>query len=300
MHILVTGAAGDFGRDLAPWLARSHDVVCSDARPLETALPFRQADLTDAGQVAGLCEGCEAVIHLAALLPKDQYSTTAYLSANVQAVCLLAEEALRAGVKRFIYVSTVWATGHGAEEGRFRIDEQAPARPVCMYGVSKYLGETMVEYYAHNHGLSSLVLRACGYLRHPAVDDRGEIDWEQADLGSLAARLTSPAAKLYHPGDLGPLFEQALGLPDPVFRRVLIGLTPPFGEEEAELCRRDPVAAWERRYPGAAEFLDAVGHQPPAYTHAYDNSLSRELLGFRMSYDLGDLISAWRQREGSR
>lgn len=300
MRVLITGAAGDFGRDLAPWLARRHEVVCTDARALNTPFEFHQANLSEPQAVTGLCDGVDAVIHLAALLPKEQYRTQAYISANVEAGALLAEEAIRAGVKRFIYVGTVWATGHGAEEAGFRIDEQAPPRSVCMYGVTKYLGEVMAAYYARNHGLSTIVLRACGYLRHEAFDASGEVDLEQADLGSIVPRLTNPAAKLYHPGDLGPIFEAALGRADVDFDRFLIGLTVPFEEEDAALCRTDPTAAWEKHYPGAAEFFAAVGHEPPPYTHAYDNRRSRELLGFRMCYDLGDLISAWRQQEGPR
>jgi hypothetical protein len=300
MRVLITGAAGDFGRDLAPWLARNHEIVCTDARPLDCEYEFHQADLCELSAVTGLCDGIDAVVHLAALLPKDQYRTQAYVGANVEAVALLAEEAIRAGVKRFVYVSTVWATGHGAEEGRFRIDELAPAHPICMYGITKRIGETMAGYYSFNHKLSTIILRATGYLRHEAFGLEGEIDWEQADLPSIAARLTNPGAKLYNPGDLGPLFDAALALPEVVFERLLIGLTSPFADDEADLCLHEPAAAWDKHYPGAAEFFAATGFEPPPYTHVYDNSRSRALLGFGTQYDLGDVISAWRLQEGSR
>lgn len=300
MRVLITGAAGDFGRDLTPWLAQNHEVICTDLRPLETPCEFRLADLCDPHAVHGLCDGCDAVIHLAALLPKSQHSTQAYMSANVEAVALLAEEAIRAEVQRFIFISSVWATGHGTEEGTFRISEQTPPTPVCMYGVTKYLGETMVEYYARNHGLSSIILRACGYERHPAFDGSGSIDWERADLPSVAGKMITPAAKLYNPGDLAPLFEAALALPEVSCERILIGLTSRFADADAALCRSDPIAAWEKYYPGAAEFFAATGLQPPPFTHVYDNARARKVLGFEMSYDLGDVISAWHLQEGHR
>lgn len=300
MRVLITGAAGDFGRDLAPWLAQKHEVVCTDARPLKCPYEFHVADLCEVSDVTGLCDGIDAVIHLAALLPKDQYRTQAYIGANVGAVALLAEEAIRANVSRLIYVSTVWATGHGAEEESFRLNELSPAHPVCMYGITKRIGETMAGYYAANHGLSTIVLRATGYLRHEAFGLDGEIDWEQADLPSIAARMTHASAKIYNPGDLGPIFEAALGRADTVFERLLIGQTLSFSEDDADLCRSDPVAAWEQHYPGAAEFFAASGYHPPPFTHLYDNARSRELLGFRMQYDLGDVISAWRLQQGSR
>jgi nucleoside-diphosphate-sugar epimerase len=168
-----------------------------------------------------------------------------------------------------------------------------------MYGITKYQGELLAEYYARKHGLSTIVLRAAGYLRHEAFDAGGEIDWEQADLASIAARITTPGAKPYNPADLGRIFEGALALPDVNFERILIGLTSPFSDEDAELCRVNPVAAWEKYYAGAAGFFAAVGHQPPPYTHLYDNTRSRELLGFGTQYDLGDVISAWRLQEGA-
>lgn len=300
MRVLITGAAGDFGRDLAPLLAQKHEVVCTDSRPLKCSYEFHQADLCNVAEVQGLCDRIDAVIHLAALLPKDQYRTQAYIGANVEAAAFLAEEAIRASVKRFLYVSTVWATGHGIEEGSFCLNEASPAHPVCMYGVTKGIGETMAEYYAANHGLNTLVLRATGYLRHEAFGLDGDIDWEQADLPSVAARMTNAGAKIYNPGDLGAIFETALVAPNPGFDRVLIGQTLPFTQDDQDLCLNNPVAAWEKHYPGAAEFFAASGHQPPPFTHVYDNARSRELLGFRMQYDLGDVISAWRLQQGSR
>ena len=169
-----------------------------------------------------------------------------------------------------------------------------------MYGVTKGLGETMAEYYSANHGLSTIVLRATGYLRHEAFGPDGDVDWDQADLPSIAARMVNAGAKIYNPADLGPIFEAALALPDVPFERLLIGQTLPFTDEDESACRHDPVAAWEKHYPGAAEFFAGSGYQPPPLTHVYDNARSRERLGFAMQYDLGDVISAWRLQQGSR
>lgn len=299
MRILVTGAAGDFGRDLVPWLARRHDVRATDLRPVDLPGEFVTADLGDPEQVTGLAEGMDAVIHLAALLPKSEYTTAQYVAANVLAPQLLAEESLRAGVKRFVYISTVWAAGHG-EEAPPPIDVEVAPRPVCMYGLTKLQGEIAMEYYARQQGLSVIVARACGYVRHPDCDAEGDVDWETADLASLANWLTMPGGKLFSPGDLGPALETAVSLPDVTFARCLLGLTNPFTAADAALGRTDPVGAWEKYFPGARECFAGLGFQPPSLSFYYSNASARDLLGFRQQITLADVISEWRLREGPR
>lgn len=299
MRILVTGAAGDFGRDLVPWLAQRHEVRATDLRPATPPCEFVAADLSDPAQVDGLCEGVEAVIHLAALLPTAPHSTMDYLAGNTRAVHLLAEEALRAQVQRFVFVSTVWVAGHG-EEGPPPIDETVAPQPVCLYGLTKYYGELAIEYYARNRGLSAVVLRACGYQRFAGCDAEGEVDWETVDLAALAGRLTSPGGKLFSPGDLGPVMAAAVSRPEVDFARCLLGLDMPLTAADAALGRTDPVAAWEKYYPGAAECFAGIGFTPPPLTYYYSNARSHVLLGFRQQITLADLISAWRLREGPR
>lgn len=299
MRILVTGAAGDFGRDLVPWLAQRHDVRATDLRPATPPCEFVPADLSAPEQVSGLCEGMDAVIHLAALLPTAQHTTMTYLNGNTRAVHLLAEEALRAQVKRFVFISTVWVAGHG-EEGPPPLDETVAPRPVCMYGLTKYYGELAVEYYARNFGLSALILRACGYFRFPGCDAEGEVDWDEVDLASLAGRLTSPGGKLFSPGDLGSVMEAAVNLPEVGFERCLLGLDMPLTAADAALGRTDPVAAWDKYYPGATECFAGLGFTPPPLNYYYSNARLRARLGFRQQISLADVISAWRLREGPR
>jgi len=82
------------------------------------------------------------------------------------------------------------------------------------------------------------------------------------------------------------------------FERCVVGLTVPFTAEDADLCRADPVAAWEKYYPGAAQCFAAIGHQPPPLPYYYDNARSRELFGWEMRYSLADVIAEWQRREG--
>lgn len=76
-----------------------------------------------------------------------------------------------------------------------------------------------------------------------------------------------------------------------------MGLSLPFSSEDADLCRNDPLAAWEKHYPGAAACLQGLGHEPPPFTHCYDNRRSRGGLGFEMHYGLEDVIAEWQRRQ---
>ena len=115
--LLVTGAAGDFGRDLVPLLARTHDVRATDVLAVAPPCEFVQADLLDQKTLPSLVADREAVIHLAAKLPPKRPSTRECFDVNATASGMLMEAAAAAGVSHFIYASTIWATGHGVEEG---------------------------------------------------------------------------------------------------------------------------------------------------------------------------------------
>src|SRR5437879_1942453 len=112
--VLVTGASGFVGRHLVPLLARngwavrravrspssSRDEVVIESIGLTTDW---RAALTDA----------EAVVHLAARVhhPHEEYATALYRSVNVDGTLHLARCAAEAGVRQFIFVSTVLVHG---------------------------------------------------------------------------------------------------------------------------------------------------------------------------------------------
>ena len=87
--------------------------------------------------------GCNTLIHLAAYQP-DGKGGIAQLKVcrrvNVQATVNLARQAAQAGVKRFVFVSSVKVNGETSLEGRPFTEQDIPA-PVEPYGVSKWEAE---------------------------------------------------------------------------------------------------------------------------------------------------------------
>lgn len=165
-RVLVTGGAGLVGRHIVKALAAEGfsvgvlDLVEPEG-PSET---FHQADVTDPVALAEALSGWDAVVHLAALLPRSASSPEEIYRVNAYGTYCVAEACVRAGVARLIYCSSdaVLGFAHGEDlpEPRYLpLDEDHPARPVDPYGVSKLAGETACQGAAGRSELRALVLR---------------------------------------------------------------------------------------------------------------------------------------------
>jgi len=129
MKILVTGATGKVGSRLVPrLLAKGYDVrvLVRDATKA-TALAAAGAelaigDLFDNATLAPAVTGVDAIIHLAALF-RTFTDNEGIVKTNHTGTIALADAAIAAGIKRFIFVSTgnVYGTGyrHPAKETDF-------------------------------------------------------------------------------------------------------------------------------------------------------------------------------------
>jgi nucleoside-diphosphate-sugar epimerase len=294
--ILVTGSEGDVGRVLLPQLARRFEAVGFDLRPHGGPLKVIQGDLTNYEEVAAAMEGKEAVVHVAALLPgRPRQAPADFVDGNVQAPANLLQAAVELGVPRFVYCSTVWASGHGYTEPYQPIDEEVPCAPVCLYGQTKWLGELMTEYYAREHGLETVILRFCGFHPVAGYNDEGEIDWTSADVPALFLRYLGAGFKLMNPVDLGSAFGCALENPRAVGERFIIGCSTPYTTTDAAGLRSMPAAIVDKYYPGASTLFAELGIRIPPVDYYFSHEKARTQLGFRSQQDLGDLVRLYRE-----
>ena len=124
MRALVTGATGFVGGHLTQALLRRGDSVRVLARTAERAATLASAgaevrigDVGEAEGLAGIAEGIDTVFHL--VRSPTSASKAAFDRIDVRGTELMLLEARRAGVRRFVYVSTLAAypaggTGNGA------------------------------------------------------------------------------------------------------------------------------------------------------------------------------------------
>lgn len=154
LTVLVTGGTGFIGSHVTDALrAAGHRVRCtvrptSDTRWLEgSGAELVTADLGDPGRLAEAVMGVEAVIHLAGITRAARPDLFRHV--NAEGTVRLAEAALRAGARRFVYVSSLAARGPDGAEG-----------PVSAYGASKREAEERLR--ALGDLLEVVVLRPGG------------------------------------------------------------------------------------------------------------------------------------------
>jgi dihydroflavonol-4-reductase len=117
-RILVTGATGKLGREVLYHLNRQgiKPIVQvrkdSDTSYVDTlGLEKRTSDLRQETELAGLVDGIDAIIHCAAIVHFRRDRLTQFTGVNVFGALNLYQAASKAGVKRFVHVSSVVGIG---------------------------------------------------------------------------------------------------------------------------------------------------------------------------------------------
>ena len=156
MHILLTGGSGDMGSLLTRQLFEHGDnvSVLDVAAPHEAVAgecAYIEGSILDRDLLQKTCQGIDCVVHIAAwhgihehAESKDAYD---FHDLNVTGTFQVFEAAARAGVKKFVLISST------------SVDD-------CygLYGHTKVLNEEMARAYAARHGMDILVLRPRAFI----------------------------------------------------------------------------------------------------------------------------------------
>lgn len=167
MNIVVTGAAGYVGAaTVASLLGSGHQVRGVDClrfggtAVLGSYLTGRftliRADIRDQDALAAAVTGADAVIHLAGIVgdPACAASPDLARAVNLHATTALHQACRRAGIARFVFMSTCSVYGHSPEPA----DETAPPSPLSLYAQTKLDAETAMLNNA-GPGMATTVLR---------------------------------------------------------------------------------------------------------------------------------------------
>ena len=164
MRILVTGGAGFIGsHTVDAALAAGHSVRVVDdlstgsSDNLPAAVEFISGSVTDPAAMRAAVAGCDAVIHLAALVSVPHSLTEPAVThlVNTTGTVVTAEAARQAGVQRLVLAST--CAVYGDLPGRKH--EQAPVRPLVPYATSKLMAEQWAQLYQRAYGMETAILR---------------------------------------------------------------------------------------------------------------------------------------------
>jgi UDP-glucose 4-epimerase len=148
VKILLTGATGFIGSHALAGLV-GHDLVVYGRRPLPEGVHAPDgarivvAPFDDDTALTGALDGCDAVVHLAAMSNQAMAASdpAGCVESNVVLTLRLAQHARRAGVARFVFASSALVYG---QPPLVPITEQTPLDPRGMYAMSKHVAETLL------------------------------------------------------------------------------------------------------------------------------------------------------------
>jgi nucleoside-diphosphate-sugar epimerase len=188
MRIAITGATGFLGRYIVARLSEAgHRLRCwhrhssdrSDFGAAADSIEWLPGQLGDAADARKLVQGVDALVHAALLRPvgsgfigSAKTDLPAFLQANLMGSLQLFQEAVEAGVKRCVFIST--CAVHDVILNDRPLDETHPLWPKSHYGAHK----AALEAFVHSHGLGEgwpiCALRPTGIygLAHPPEESR--------------------------------------------------------------------------------------------------------------------------------
>ncbi len=173
MWVALTGATGFIGRYVATHLAQQGHGLrcwhrassCREGFDQIDDLEWIEGDLGDPDSADALVDGCDAVVHAALYRPGTGFrgaegNVIEFVQKNVVGTLALIEAARRAGVGRFVFISTC-AVHEKILDDR-PLDEAHPLWATSHYGAYKAAIEKFVHSYGLGDGYPICALRPTG------------------------------------------------------------------------------------------------------------------------------------------
>src|SRR4051794_40150880 len=172
MLILVTGAGGFIGSHVCEeLLRRGHQVRAlvrytshgsrghlSDVGDDEHRLNVVYGDVRDSYQMEQFVQGCDIVLHLAALIgiPYSYVAPESYVATNVNGTLNILQACRKAGTRRVVVTSTseVYGTAQSVP-----MSEAHPLQAQSPYAASKIAADSLAQSFARSFDLPVVVLR---------------------------------------------------------------------------------------------------------------------------------------------
>lgn len=162
MKILVTGAEGFIGRELVEVLKQNGINVVAATRGLKHGF-FATGDISSTTDWRSGLKGCDVVVHLAARVHQGNERAAdpllAFRQVNVDGTLNLARQAAEAGVRRFLFLSSIKVNGEATRIGHpFTVDD-VPS-PQDAYSISKWEAEQNLRKMAFDTALEMVFIRS--------------------------------------------------------------------------------------------------------------------------------------------
>lgn len=275
----MTGSSGRIGRAIQAELALMHRVIGVDRVPGSTTDVV--ADLSESARIEPLLQRVDAIVHCAAL-HAPQVGTVAdaeFIAVNVDATRALAEQALAAGVRRFVYTSTTALYGDASTpaDAAGWVDEELPPKPRTIYHRSKLAAELALRELAATSSIALTLLRMSRcfpepaplmavYRLHRGVDAR-----DVARAHTLALEWALPGVRTY-----------------------VISAETPFRRDDLAALKTDALSVLNRRAPDLVAAYRARGWPlPTSIDRVYSPARAQAELGWRSRHGFANVLAAF-------
>lgn len=168
MVIAVTGAAGNVGPFVvAELIEHGHEVIAVDLRePAAGGATYRNADVESVASLTEAFDGCDAIVHLAAIAEDGIAPPDVTFRVNAVGTLNCLEAASQVEASRFVLASSEAVLGFAYRRREFApdyfpVDEEHPLRPQDSYGLSKLAAEEACRTYTRRGALSTVCIRPC-------------------------------------------------------------------------------------------------------------------------------------------
>jgi nucleoside-diphosphate-sugar epimerase len=165
--IFVTGANGFIGKSLCKSLINLEKPVKALVRKIDSSSKLTQLEYiqtNEFGYQSNLTEyltDCKCIIHCAGKAYNNKYKLDDYNLANINNTKNIVEQAIRAGVKRFIFLSSIKVNGESTNKNNkikvFKHNDEP--NPEDGYGISKFEAEKVLLDIALKTGLEVVIIR---------------------------------------------------------------------------------------------------------------------------------------------
>ncbi|HEU4333553.1 MAG TPA: NAD-dependent epimerase/dehydratase [Candidatus Eisenbacteria bacterium] len=296
--VLVTGGAGYIGAFLVRGLlakgarVRVVDRMLHGAHGLaglegEEGLEVRTEDLRDPRTHDEILEGCDTVIHLAAIVGDKACALDedVAVQTNWTATVALTRRAAARGVRRFVFASTCSVYGEGRNE---LLDETSPVRPLSLYAETRRHAEIGILETAGPAGFEPVILRfGTVYGLSPRM--RFDLVVNLLTLravrdGTISIFGGSQWRPFVHVADIARALELAMTEPLPAEGEPILNV----GDNLENYQLRDLKEEYERAVPGVRVRLEPEATDPRTYRVSFDRI--EGLWGYRASRRVRDGI----------
>ena len=167
MSVVMTGATGFIGRQLQVRLDVNSYVAISTQRRAQSGFTaslnsFVIGDINDTTNWSAALHGADAVVHLAArvhvMRDRSHDPLTEFRCVNTDGTLNLARQAAAAGVRRFVYLSSIKVNGEATHDG-CPFTPNDLAAPQDPYGISKHEAEVGLRTIARTTGMQVVIIR---------------------------------------------------------------------------------------------------------------------------------------------